>query len=122
MSACVCVDENGVVAQKLVKGSFNTILFREFLESFEIAPGTVVLMDNVRFHHCKDTLESLHRRGVDVLFTPPYSPWFNPIELCFSVIKRKYYETEDLDQAFAALTSRHCHAFFHKCLSADGAF
>ena len=122
MSACVCVNEHGIVARKLVKGAFNKTSFREFLESFRLAPGTVVLMDNVRFHHCKETLEWLHSRGIVVLFTPPYSPWFNPIELCFSIVKRKYYETEDVEEAFNALTALHCQAFFRKCLSCNEAF
>ena len=45
--------------------------------------------------------------GVRLLFTPPYSPWFNPIEACFSIVKRSYYRGSSVDQAYATLQPWH---------------
>ncbi len=46
-----------------------------------------VLMDNASIHK-KLTLTN----NINIIYTPPYSPEYNPIELCFSQIKRVYKE------------------------------
>ena len=112
MSACVCVDVHGLVGKRMVKGAFNTSRFIDFLQSLPLEHGTVVIMDNVSFHHSNDVLTCLQERGCMPLFTPPYSPWFNPIELCFSIVKRAYYQSTCIDAAFETLTGEHCRKFF----------
>ena len=57
-------------------------------------------MDNVRFHHSKDVLEYFKSRNIDILFVPPYSPWFNPIENAFSLIKKHFYKHGKINEAF----------------------
>ena len=44
------------------------------------ACGSVSVMDNVSFHKRQDTLDALQAEGHMVLWLPPYSPDFNPIE------------------------------------------
>jgi transposase len=77
-------------------------------------------LDNVAFHHSKDVAAFASANNIDLLFVPPYSPWFNPIELCFSIIKRHFYQHHNVEEAFAALTSGHCHSFFSKCMGLEG--
>ena len=123
VSAVVCVDENGVVGRKTVPGSFNRVRFLEFLQSLSpLTPGTVVLLDIVSFHHSKEVHDWFRERELTVLHTPPYSPWFNPIELCFSIIKRRYYQTACIEDAFSELTPHHCRQFFERSISATAAF
>ena len=44
-------------------------------------------MDNVNFHKSKNIIEIIEQSNNKVLFIPPYSPEFNPIEKLFSVFK-----------------------------------
>ena len=45
-------------------------------------------MDNVSFHKSKIIKETL--KDFNVIYTPPYSPQFNPIEFIYSIIKRNF--------------------------------
>ena len=45
-------------------------------------------MDNAAFHKKNDILEIARKHGHNVLFLPPYSPDFNPIEKDFANIKK----------------------------------
>lgn len=46
----------------------------------ELSPKQVVIMDNATFHKSKKTQELIEKAGCQVIFLPPYSPDFNPIE------------------------------------------
>ncbi len=52
-----------------------------------LQPGQIVVMDNLSAHKAARIREALVARGCDVLFLPPYSPDFNPIEQAFSKLK-----------------------------------
>lgn len=55
---------------------------------FEKAPAeSVVIMDNIAFHHSRAVLDEATRHGIHILFTPPYSPECNPVEHYFSTLK-----------------------------------
>ncbi len=45
-------------------------------------------MDNARFHKTKRTQELIEATGAKLLYLPPYSPDYNPIEHDFANIKR----------------------------------
>jgi transposase len=44
-------------------------------------------MDNVAFHKSKVVKEALSARNLTALYSPPYSPEYNPVEMAFSVFK-----------------------------------
>lgn len=117
-----CVASDGIVRRQTMPGSCNTSRFVEFLRTCDLPAGTVVLLDNVSFHHSRAVKELAGAAELQLLFTPPYSPWFNPIEGCFSVVKRAFYKGCTIDQAFEALGASHCRAFFERSLSATGRF
>ena len=52
-------------------------------------PGnnSVIVMDNARIHHNNKLVSLLEGLGCHVVFLPPYSPDYNPIETAFSTIK-----------------------------------
>ena len=52
---------------------------------FNLQPDTVVLIDNVAFHHSKIVKQYARDRNIHLLYVPPYSPWFNPVEGVFSI-------------------------------------
>jgi len=49
--------------------------------------NSVIVMDNVRIHHDEELVTLLEGLGCRVVFLPPYSPDFNPIETAFSSVK-----------------------------------
>ena len=49
--------------------------------------GDVVIMDNLPAHKSAATREAIERAGATLVFLPPYSPDFNPIEMAFSKLK-----------------------------------
>jgi transposase len=51
-------------------------------------PSDVVVLDNCSVHHATLVSETLEECGVNVLFLPPYSPDFNPIELMWAYVKK----------------------------------
>ena len=52
-------------------------------------PGdnSIIVMDNARIHHDNELRILLEGLEYHVVFLPPYSPDFNPIETAFSTIK-----------------------------------
>jgi transposase len=50
--------------------------------------GEVVVLDNAKPHHNPRVRESIEAVGASVLYLPPYSPDFNPIEPCWAIAKK----------------------------------
>lgn len=73
-----------------INAATNTEVFRAFVDH-ELLPnlraGDIVVMDNLSSHKNKETLQAIRNVGAEVLFTPPYSPEFNPIEQVWSKLK-----------------------------------
>jgi transposase len=113
-------DVNGIVARRSRHGSFNTVTLLDFLADVPLEQGTVILLDNVAFHRSRPIAELAIQRGWTLLFTPPYSPWFNPIEGMFSIIKRHFYKHASIDDAFDALKPHHATAFFDQSFRLRG--
>jgi transposase len=73
----------GLGAVQLFEGALNYELFALYISQF-LAPtlraGDVLVLDNLAVHKISGLREWLAERGVEVLFLPPYSPDFSPIE------------------------------------------
>lgn len=67
-------------------GSAFAVYIREVLVP-DIAPGTVVIFDNLATHRNKEATQILRDHGCWFLYLPPYSPDLNPIEQAFSKLK-----------------------------------
>lgn len=84
---------DGIVLARFYTGSTDAIWFEDFIQQLLHhcgkwpEPKSVLVMDNASWHH-KGRLEQLcANAGVKLLFLPPYSPDFNPIEEFFSELK-----------------------------------
>jgi transposase len=49
--------------------------------------GDLVVMDNLNAHKRPDVVAAIRATGADVLFLPPYSPEYNPIEKAWAKLK-----------------------------------
>ncbi|GGZ18574.1 hypothetical protein GCM10011614_35720 [Novosphingobium colocasiae] len=68
----------------------NGVIFRQWLEEClipEMRQGSIVVVDNLSAHKVAGIRECLENAGMHLLYLPPYSPDFNPIEQVFSKIK-----------------------------------
>jgi transposase len=73
-----------------VEGSTTTAVFEAYLEHVlvpSLRPGQVVVMDNLTAHKGSRVKELIESKGCELLYLPPYSPDFNPIEEAFAKIK-----------------------------------
>ena len=52
-----------------------------------LRPGQIVVMDNLTAHKGGRVRELIEGQGCEVVYLPPYSPDFNPIEQAFSKLK-----------------------------------
>ena len=91
-SSICAMDFSGIVDVFTTKGSVNADIFCDFIERNLVPklrpfdgknPRSVVLMDNVKFHHCSQVLAAIEGTGALVRFLPPYSPDLNPAEEVF---------------------------------------
>lgn len=60
---------------------------------------SIAVLDNCSVHHVQAVAEVFETAGILVMFLPPYSPDYNPIEETFSYIKGYLKEHDDLLQA-----------------------
>jgi transposase len=61
----------------------NGIAFLAYVEQVlvpELKPGDIVVMDNLPAHKVSGVREAIEKVGAKLLYLPPYSPDFNPIE------------------------------------------
>ena len=117
-SVLTCISQHGNLVYKEKPGSFDTTSFCNFLDTLKFPEKTVFLLDNVSFHHSKKVKEFCQNKSWDLLYIPPYSPVFNPIEGVFSVVKRNYYKFMDINKAFSCVNSNHINSFFNHSMNA----
>lgn len=81
---------DGTCVPMINSGALTGELFKKYLEEF-LAPtlkkGDIVVMDNLSSHKVDGVIKIIENVGAKVIFLPPYSPDFNPIELMWSKIK-----------------------------------
>lgn len=73
----------GLVAPLVVDGAINGEVFRRYIEQHlvpTLATDDAVFMDNLNAHRVAGVREAIEAVGARLLYLPPYSPDFNPIE------------------------------------------
>jgi len=91
-SLILAVSNNGD-KQFVIKTSYvDSKQFNEFINGLTFPKNSVLLMDNASIHRTKELKEVLNFKEYSVVYTPPYSPEFNPIEMVFGNIKHHYYK------------------------------
>lgn len=80
----------GLVATLTVEGAVDAQVFNAYAERVlgpRLRRGDVVVLDNLTAHRASRITEVAEARGARVLWLPPYSPDYSPIEQCWSKIK-----------------------------------
>ena len=74
----------------VLDGAMNGDAFRAYVEQVlvpELAKGDIVIMDNLPAHKVSGVRTAIEEAGARLIYLPPYSPDFNPIEMAFSKLK-----------------------------------
>jgi transposase len=80
----------GLSAPLVLDGAMNGDAFRAYVEQIlvpTLAPGDIVVMDNLSSHKVSGVRQAIEARGASLLYLPPYSPDLNPIEQSFAKLK-----------------------------------
>ncbi len=121
------ITAEGVGPCLAVEGSTTREVFEAYLERVlapTLRPKQIVVMDNLSSHRGGRVKEIVETRGCEIVYLPPYSPDFNPIEQAFSKIKgllRKAQARsrealiEAMGRALDAVSARDVRGFFKHC-------
>lgn len=80
----------GFIAPFVIDGPIDRDAFETYVAKVlvpELVEGDVVVMDNLSSHKGPRVRELIEAAGTKLLYLPPYSPDFNPIEMAFSKLK-----------------------------------
>jgi len=80
----------GMVAPMVLDGPINGDWFEAYVRQVlvpDLERGDVVIMDNLSSHKRASVREAIETAGARLMFLPPYSPDFNPIEKAFARLK-----------------------------------
>ena len=115
---------SGMIAPLVLDGPINAAAFLAYVEQIlvpELSPGEIVVMDNLGSHKGPAVRQAIETAGATLLFLPPYSPDFNPIENAFAKLKallRKAAERTipglwtTIGRLLDAFTPRECANYF----------
>jgi transposase len=118
---------DGIQAAMTLEGAVDRDAFEVFVERVlapTLIPGQLVVWDNLSVHKSARAERLLADRGCRLLFLPPYSPDFAPIEQAFSKLKTSLRRTsartrtalEDaLTAALTTITAADAQAWFAHC-------
>ena len=80
----------GMIAPFVLSGPINRAAFEAYVAQVlvpELRPGDIIVMDNLSSHKGPKVRAMIETAGASLLFLPPYSPDFNPIENAFAKLK-----------------------------------
>ena len=84
------ITSRGIIAPWVLDGPINRDAFEIYVEKVlipDLKPGAIVVMDNLSSHKGPRVRQMIEAAGASLLYLPPYSPDFNPIENAFAKLK-----------------------------------
>ena len=118
----------GMMAPFVIDGPINRAAFETYVARVlvpELGRGDTVIMDNLSSHKGPCVRAMIEAAGAKLLYLPPYSPDFNPIEQAFAKLKallRKAAErtVDGLWRAIGRIVDLFTHAECANCFAAAG--
>lgn len=118
---------SGMGPALIIEGGVNQGVFETYLAQVlapTLEPGQVVLVDNLSAHKSARAEAIVRAKQCVLLFIPPYSPDYSPIELAFAKVKeylrsvgartREALQTA-IAEALSRITAEDARAFFRHC-------
>jgi transposase len=90
MTSLAALRRDRITAPCVLDGPINGLSFTAYVEQLlvpTLAPGDVVVMDNLGSHKGRAVRAAIRAAGAKLFFLPPYSPDLNPIEQVFAKLK-----------------------------------
>lgn len=127
LTVLAALTQDGILASMSVASPTDGDVFLAFVEQVlapRLEPGHLVILDNLSAHKVDGVRQLIEGRGAAVLYLPPYSPDFNPIEMAWAKMKQllrgvKARVVEQLEPALATaiarITPHDAKAFFQHC-------
>lgn len=121
------LDGRGIRCSLVLDGAVDGAAFEAFVEAVlvpTLRPGDLVILDNLSSHKGPRVGRSIRAAQADVLYLPPYSPDFNPIENMWSKVKAsmrkaaaRTFETvvDAVGEALLAVSTTDCQGYFSHC-------
>jgi transposase len=118
---------NGLAAPLVLDGPMDGECFLAYVEQLlapSLRPGDIVIFDNLPAHRVKGVRAAIEAMGASLVYLPPYSPDFNPIEQAFAKLKallrKAAARTRDdlwtaVGEALKAFSSTKCQNYFLNC-------
>lgn len=92
-----------LIAPMYFEGNTDTEIFNQWIKEFlipELKSGQTVILDNAAFHKSPRTTELINSANCRLLYLPPYSPDFNPIEQKWGHVKNSVKKIRNKFQNF----------------------
>jgi transposase len=117
----------GLVTQIALRGSIDGLTFEAFISQKlvpKLWPGACVILDHCSIHLGEEIEKLINNAGARLIYLPPYSPDFSPIENCWSKIKnhlrsmgaRSYPDlAKAIESAFAEVSLDDLRGWFTHC-------
>jgi transposase len=86
------LNQQTLIAPFMFEGSCDRSVFEIYVEKVLIptlTPGKTIVLDNAAFHHGGNIKKLIESAQCTLLYLPPYSPDFNPIEHFWAPIKNQ---------------------------------
>ena len=115
--------QDGLILSHVYQGSTDSVIFERFVERLLLLcgrwpePRSVLVMDNASIHHSAQVKQMCSEAGVILMYLPPYSPDFNPIEEFFAELKNFMKQNWELYEANLELGFA---AFLQSCAGVVG--
>jgi transposase len=127
LTVIAAMNVRGVLTAASVDGATTGEIFLGFVKQ-ALAPrlkaGDVVVLDNLQAHKVKGVHEAIESAGARLLYLPPYSPDFSPIEPLWSKVKQRLRSLaartvealgNAITTALQTITASDCEGFFRHC-------
>lgn len=121
------IGSTGITAPLVLSGAVNGPIFYGYIEQCVVPTlkrGDILFMDNLSAHKVAGLDLLIESCGAQLIYLPPYSPDFNPIELAWSKVKTKLRQLKArtfpalikaLKQALLAITPEDIQGWFAHC-------
>ena len=117
----------GITAPLVLSGAVNGTVFYGYIQQCVVPTlksGDILFMDNLSAHKVAGLDELIRSCGAHLIYLPPYSPDFNPIEPCWGKVKQKLRSLQArtvdaieqaISEAIATITPDNASAWFAPC-------